>query len=294
MVNNIRLGTACLSAALVLGLAPVPSAGRAVPTVGALRGEMVVLAEDGTKVGRLEATATYLVSAQGGDTSIRFTPVDTSTTVTAKATYTAGRYEEAFGAVTALVLAIADRSTSGRSTIRLSNVKIEGDPAPMRAHVDAIVAWWDAQAEMSVAGYGSPLPGVAHIGKLQFNVWGTEVSPSETDMHGYGIVVFDPANPGVVSGGRIVRREQNGGFTVVDLPEPNGGQLTPMLNTPTPNDYLLTIGGIDGGLVRAELLIDVLPDGTFDVRGAATRWVIHLGAFSVEGRGNTTFVPAGS
>jgi hypothetical protein len=256
---------------------------------------MVVQAPDGRKIGRLEANVTYFLSAQAGETQIRFTPTDRATTVSAKAEFTAVRQEDAFGAVTALVLALAGRQDSGRSSLRLSNVRVEGDLDAIRDHVDAIGAWWDEQAGIAVADYVSPVLSSAHIGKLLLNVWGTEAAPTPgLAMHGYAVIMFDPGNPGLVSGGRIMRRDQSGGFTVVDLPHPHGGFLAPIIDTPTPNDYLLTIGTGDGSNSRAELLIDVLPDGTFDVRGAATRWVIRPGAFSVEGVGNTKFVAPGS
>jgi hypothetical protein len=282
--------------ALVLTSVRVPSQVRDAPDVGALTGEMVVQAPGGQEIGRLEATVSYTVSAQAGQTHIRFTPSDRATTVSAKAEFTAVRQEEAFGAVTALMLALAGRQDSGRSSLRLANVRVEGDPDAVRGHVDAIIAWWDEQARMAVVNYLSPLLSSAQIGKLVLNVWGTEASTSAGAIHGYAILMFDPANPGFVSSGRVVRRHQNGGHNVLDLSDFFvSGQLAPMTNTPTLNDYVLTIiTTVIGEAVHAELVIEPLPDGTFDVRGLATQWVNSAGAFTVEGIGNATFVGPGS
>jgi hypothetical protein len=65
------------------------------------------------------------------------------------------------------------------------------------------------------------------------------------------------------------------------------GQLIPISSTPMTDDYLLTlIGPIGGEAVHAELVIEPLPDGTFDVTGLARTWVQSGGAFTVEGIGN--------
>jgi hypothetical protein len=94
-------------------------------------------------------------------------------------------------------------------------------------------------------------------------------------------------------GGRLQRGNQDGSITFQDLPGSFlSGRLTPIADTPSPNDFLLCIGVTDCS-TRAVLLIDVLPDGTIDVRGTADSWVLHDGAFSVEGTGNASFVPPG-
>jgi hypothetical protein len=280
--------------AIVFASATVPSQVRD-PAVGALTGEMVVQAPDGRKIGRLEAKVTYFLSAQAGEAGIRFTPSDRATTVSASAEFTAARQEEALGAVTALMLALAGRQGSDRTSLRLSNVRVEGDPDAVRGHVDGIIVWWDEQAGMAVPNYLSPSPGFAHVGRLVLNVWGTESTTSRA-VHGYAILVFDPANPGSVSSGRIVRHVQGGSASVIDLPAfGTFGGLTPMTNTPVPNDYLLGIATPPSGEdVHAELVIVPLPDGSFDVRGVARTWLHISGAFTVEGIGTAKFTPPGS
>jgi hypothetical protein len=256
---------------------------------------MVVRSEDGREIGRLEGTVTFSVASQTGQAGIRYTPAGASTTVTANAQVHASVRPEAFGAVTALVVSIAGRPTSGRSSLRLTDVKVEGDVAAIRDRVDEIAAWWDAQGEMTVDGYVSPVLSIAHLARLQLNVWGTETGP-RTQMRGYAILLFDPADPTTIVGGRLVRKAEDGGVTVRDLPSPFDTHLslTPITSTPTPNDYFLCIGDCESASTHAELVIDVLADGTIDVRGVADRWNLHPGIFTVEGTGNAKFVPPGS
>ena len=68
-----------------------------------------------------------------------------------------------------------------------------------------------------------------------------------------------------------------------------------MTNTPMPNDYLLSVHlPFSVLVVSAELVIEPLPDGTFDVRGRASHWLFVPGAFTVESVGTAKFVPPGS
>jgi hypothetical protein len=107
------------------------------------------------------------------------------------------------------------------------------------------------------------------------------------------MLLFDPADPTVIVAGRILRRSPGGAFAFEDLPSPFlTGTLTPIVDTPAPNDFFLCIG-VSGCSTSAILLIDVLPDGTIDVRGTADKWIIRDGTFTVEGTGNATFVPPG-
>lgn len=270
MANNTRGARLTIVAlALVVASATVPSQERD-PAVGAITGEMVVRSPDNRTIGKLEATVSYSLPAQAGDTGIRFTPSDRSTTVSASAEFTAVRQSEAFGAVTALMLALTGRQGNDRTSLRLSNVRVEGDLGALRGHVDAIIGWWDEQATIAVPDYLSPVLSSTHIGKLVFNVWGTEV------------------------GGRVVMRNQSGGTTFHDFPSPSAlAFLAPITNTPLQNDFSFTVVTPAGTVVQAELVIEALPDGTFDVRGLASQW-ISGGTFTVEGIGSAKFVPPGS
>ena len=277
--------------AIVLTSATVPSQVRDAPAIGRLTGEMVVQSPDRRTIGKLEGTVSYSLPEQSGHTGSRFTPPDPATTVSASAEFTAVRQEDAFGAVTALMLALAGQVSNDRSSLRLSNIRVEGDPGAVRLHMNAIIAWWDEQATMAVPDYISPVLSSEHIGKLVFNVWGTEAGTSARAIHGYAILLFDPLNPGVVLSGRITRRDQSGNVNVVDLPSSAAfGTLIPISGTPMTDDYLLTMfGPIAGEVVHAELVIEPLPDGAFDVRGLARTWVNSGGTFTVEGIGNAKF-----
>lgn len=281
--------------ALVLTAATVPSQVRDAPVVGRLTGEMVVQSPEGRTIGKLEATVSYSLPEQGGRTGIRFTPPDRATTVSASAEFTAVRQEEAFGAVTALMLALSGQVGNDRTSLRLGNVRVEGDLGALRGHVSNIIAWWDEQAGIPVPGYVSPAPNSANIGKLVLNVWGGQnLGTIPPPIHGYAILMFDPLNSGVISSGRVVWSSPGSGIVHTDV---DGvffhGTLTPMVNTPMPNDYQLTVFSPSGTLVNAEIVIEPLPDGTFDVRGAGIHWVTP-GAFTVEGVGTAAFTPPGS
>jgi hypothetical protein len=295
MANQTRTARLTIIAlTLVVASATVPSQVRG-PVVGAISGEMIVKSPDNRTIGKLEATVSYSLPNQGGDTNIRFTPSDPATTVSASAEFTAVRQEDAFGAVTALMLALAGRVGHDRTSLKLSNVRFEGDPGVLRPHVDAIIGWWDEQASIAVPDYLSPVLSSEHIGTLVLNVWGTEGSSSSNAVHGYAILMFHPASPQSVSSGTIVRRDQHAASLVVNLPGLGVfGQLIPMTHTPMQNDYFLAIfRPLALPDVEAELVIEPLPDGTFDVRGLARRW-FSGGAFTVEGIGTTKFVPPGS
>lgn len=285
---------ALVASAFVLASATVPSQVRDAPAIGALTGETVVQSPEGRTIGKLEGTVSYSLPDQSGKTGIRFTPSDRATTVSASAEFTAVRQEEAFGAVTALMLALAGQVSTDRTSLRLFNVRVEGDPTALRGYAGAIIAWWDDQGGIAVPGYVSPAPDSGNLGKLVLNVWGTQnLGTTGPDIHGYGILMFDPLNSGVISSGRIVFTNQNSGTIPTDL---DGvffhGTLTPMINTPMPNDYQLMLFRPSGTLVNAEIVIEPLPDGTFDVRGVAIHWNIP-GGFTVEGIGTAAFVPPG-
>ena len=65
--------------------------------------------------------------------------------------------------------------------------------------------------------------------------------------------------------------------------------------TAAPNDFRLCTASCQHfDPVRAELVIDVLEDGTVDVRGVADQWLHGEGAFTVEGTGNPSLAPPGS
>jgi hypothetical protein len=243
-------------------------------------------------IGKLEASVEFSTSARTGTVVLHFSPARGGGRLTARAQFAADSPREGFGAVSALVAVIAGRPTSGSSSLRLSNIRVEGDVSGLRTQADQIARWWDAQGEMSVDEYLSPVLSFADVARLQLNVWGTEIAPHVAEMHGSATLLFDPADPTHIIGGRLLRRNPDGSFSVDDLPSPfTPMTLTPITETPAPNDYALCKGDCDDASTRAVLLIEVLPDGTIDVRGTADRWVIHPGAFTVEGTGNATFVP---
>lgn len=116
MTNHTRAARLTVIAlALLVASATVPSQVRN-PAVGAIRGEMIVQSPEGRTIGNLEATVSYSLPEQGGRTGIRFTPSERATTVSASAEFTAVRQEDAFGAVTALMLALTGQP-SNRETL---------------------------------------------------------------------------------------------------------------------------------------------------------------------------------
>lgn len=70
------------------------------------------------------------------------------------------------------------------------------------------------------------------------------------------------------------------------------GQLTDKADTPAPGDFFLTFDAEDGftASFSAQVAIDVLADGTVDVRGIAQTWNGVPGKWIVEGTGNAKFV----
>lgn len=267
------------------------------PDVGALSGEMAVFAEDGREVGSLEATTTWSAAQRSGMASMHFVPVGGGNALEATAQVFADSPHVGFGAVTAIVAKLAGRPLAGGSSLRLANLRVDGDVAALRQHAVEIAAWWDAQAGLAVAGYVSPLPILTKLSRLQLNVWGIETSPTGGEMRGYATLLFDPADPETAIGGRIVRRSQFGHYQFLDLPLPFSNQLTltPITETAAPNDFRLCTASCQHfDPVRAELVIDVLEDGTVDVRGVADQWLHGEGAFTVEGTGNPSLAPPGS
>ena len=188
--------------------------------VGRLRGETVIRADGGGLIGRLDALVDFSMSTRTGTVVLHFAPARAGTKLNARANFSADSAQEGFGAVSALVAVIAGRATRGPSTLRLSQMRVEGDVSVLRTHADQIARWWDAQGEMGVDGYLSPVLILAHVARLQLNVWGTERAPHVADVHGYATLLFDPADPTVIIGGRLHRRNQDGSFTFQDLPAP--------------------------------------------------------------------------
>jgi hypothetical protein len=293
--------------------APAPTSPRGreqlIPThVGRLTGETVVHAEGGARIGRLEASVEFSASTRTGTVQFQFAPSNGATSLAATAQVSAGSPQEGFGAVSALVAAIAGRPTG--TSLRLSQMRVEGDVAAVRTHADRITAWWDAQGEMNVDGYQSPVLSIGQAARLQINAWGKDTEPTHgpRELRGYAILLFDPIDPTHIISGRIVSRVEQlvGHPTFLDIPFPSPftthATLTPITQTAHPNDFLLCIGqgqlNADcsdqfGPRVRAELAIDVLDDGTIDVRGVADLWMGLEGVFTIEGTANARFDPPG-
>jgi hypothetical protein len=277
-------------AALVLtvlgsGAVSAWAGGLATGPIGRMSGELVIVGDDGVRVAAVTAATSYLADTREG--LVSFTIRQGGARLAhATAGFTAETDAEALGAVTALALAVTGQNPSGRSVLRLTDVRFDGDARAFAAYAGRLMDWWDAKARLAVDTYQSPRPDLASLGKLQLNIWGTTGGGNR--FSSLMILFFDPADPTKVAGGTY--RRMSASFDVV------GGSLQADTSTPAPGDYVLEVT-VDTGLDALgvfEVAIDALADGTFDVRGFATLLPAGLfGPFTVEGVGNAKFVAPG-
>ena len=155
----------------------------------------MIRADGGGVIGRLNASVEFSSSTLTGRVGIRFAPATGGTGLTARAQVSADSPQEGFRCRAHWSqLSRGDRPVVRRACAS-SNMRVQGDVSALRTHADGIATWWDAQGDIAVAGYLSPLPSLGNIARLQLNVWGTERAPHVADVHGYATLMFDPADP---------------------------------------------------------------------------------------------------
>jgi hypothetical protein len=129
------------------------------------------------------------------------------------------------------------------------------------------------------------------LGKLQFNVWAPPGNSGHAGAYGADVVVlfFDPADPTTIVGGSMTKVPAFVGNSVLNVVS---GTLLPQTLTPAPGDYVLhfTTFPIGNGWT-ATVALDVLADGTVDLRGvSAGLWPAGFyttdTAFILEGTGS--------
>ena len=79
----------------------------------------MIRADGGGVIGRLNASVEFSSSTLTGRVVLRFAPATGGTGLTARAQVSADSPQEGFGAVSALVAAIAGRPAGGPSSVRL-------------------------------------------------------------------------------------------------------------------------------------------------------------------------------
>src|SRR5262245_11389160 len=249
--------------------------------IGRLSGELTITGDDGVRQAVVTAATNYSPSTRTGTAVTNIRRGD-ARLAHATADFTADTGDAALGGVTALVMAVTGQSP-GRSSLKLSNVRFDGDSRSFALHAGRLMDWWDDEAGLAVDTYLSPRPGLANLGKLQLNVWGTTGGGSP-ERH-FLTVLFDPADVTKVVGGTY-----NGVADVI------GGSLLPITGTTDPTDFLLEVElQLSGGTPKATFVvaIDTLADGTIDVRGSTNHTFGVSGTFTVEGVGNAKFVVPG-
>jgi hypothetical protein len=269
-------------------------AGLATAPIGRISGEVVLTGSDGVRHATAAATVSWNADSGSGDVRIEINQAGvTLSAVTAR--YTAETEQEAVGAVTALVLAVTDRGSGGQTSLRLSDIRFEGDSQAFRGLAAGLIEWWDAKASLAIDDYVSPAPSLAQLGKLQLNGWGHNFHENAA-VQSLAIVLFD--GPGQVAGGHVTT------FDTSLLPDSScdivAGSLTEIAFTPTPGDFELELTFdtsspiCNSPLARARLAITVLADGTIDVRGISNAWITPAPYVTLEGTGNAKFVaPSG-
>jgi hypothetical protein len=281
-------GTAVAAILLVAVSVGVVYAGLGTSAVGKIDGEFVITGEDGARQAVVTAQTMYAHGTRTG-TAMVDVKQGGARLAAASAALTADAQEQAAGGTTALVLLVTGRTPAGdgRTGLQLSDIMFEGDSRAFAAMADQIIDWWDSLAKLTFDSYRSPRPSLATLGKLQLNVWGTK--SDETRLNSFAILFFDPADPTNIVSGTVRRPGFLGNVAA-------GGLLEETL-TPAPGDFNLHFFAEDvsnpGVFVAsfAELAVDVLPDGTLDVRGVAlNHWAGVDGEYIVEGTGDAFFV----
>ena len=293
--NAMRLAAVCvlLSAVGVVVMMVVHAGGLATRPVGKISGELVITDEDGVRQGVVTATLEYSQATKEGAAHVAIKK-DGVKVAAASARLRADTQEQAAAGVSALVLYLTGRpgmqcsDINERGGLQCSSIKFEGDSRVFAEAADKLVDWWDAQASLTHPGYRSPAPSLANLGKLQLNVWGKHASNGD-ELSSYAVLFFDPADPTKIVGGSLVSPIPHKNFNVLS------GTLADKADTPAPGDFMLNFDAEDGFTQHftAQVAIDVLADGTVDVRGMAQVWNSVPGKWIVEGVGNTKFVVPG-
>lgn len=280
----ITIGLVAIVLVVALG-AGVIYAGLATREVGKLSGELVITDEAGVRQAVLSASQTFSSSAQTGIASVEIRK-DGVRTFSASATVSASSGGAAAAGITALILFTSGRQPVDRATLELSNIQFSGDINFLKDNADKIISWWDAQAALAHDNYKSPILTLASLGKLQLNAW-TIRDDGFLDAN-FVVLYFDPFDPKKIVTGTLTRDPPISNaafFSVVS------GSLEEQTFTPEPGDFHLQFDtNPNFGRHHAELALDVLPDGTVDVRGVSRGLWPQGAAYTLEGTGNSNFV----
>jgi hypothetical protein len=259
-------------------------AGLATRDVGKISGELVISDEAGVKQAVLAASQTFSHLTQTGQASLEIKK-DGVRIATASATVKATSQEDAASGITALMLFLTGRQPVDRPGFEISNIQFSGDISAIKDNADKIVSWWDAKAKLAYDNYKSPILTLASLGKLQLNAW--TIRDNDLLDASFVILYFDPSDPTKIVSGTLTRHPPFNGtfFSVVS------GSLVEQTATPAPGDFELQFQTNPLGGYAAQLALDVLPDGTVDVRGISGNvWGGTPGAYTLEGIGNAKFV----
>jgi hypothetical protein len=293
VVVGVLLGVVCAGIVAI-----VHAGGLATRPVGKISGELVITDEQGVRHGVVTATQTYMQSTHEGTVHVAIKK-DGVRVAVANARLQADTQEQAAAALSALILHLtgqpalpgykcSDINEGDRQGVHCSEIRFEGDMRVFAEVADKVIDWWDAQASLTHVGYVSPRPSLANLGKLQLNVWGKHAFNGD-ELSSYAVLFFDPADPTKIVGGSLVSPVPQRNLNVVS------GTLADKADTPAPGDFYLNFDAEDGFTEHftAQVAIDLLGDGTVDVRGVANLWNGVPGKWIVEGVGNTKFVAPG-
>lgn len=287
----------------------VHAGGLAIRPVAKISGDLMITDESGARQAVVSANVDYLQSTKEGTAHLAIRR-DGVRIVAINARINADTQEQAAAAVSALVLRLTNRSgregvqcsdINERGGLQCADIKFEGDHRVLTEQADQIIDWWDAHARLTHPEYSSPKPTLQGLGKLQLNLWKNDVSEvfhiNRWDTS-YAVLFFDPADASKIVGGHV--RTNNIGvfcdrFKVVS------GTLTDDSSSDAPGDFILQFDAKDTGghdvTFTAVLAIDMLADGTIDVRGLTGEWPDSPercgGGLTAEGTGNTKFVVPG-
>ena len=300
--NAKRIAVASLLLAVTTGvIAIVHAGGLATRPVGEIHGKLEIIDDGGVQECMVTAKQTYSQATKEGTVHIAIKR-DGARVASASARLKADTQELAAAAPSALLLYLTGRPArpgykcqdideGGGRGLQCQDIKTDGNVRILLEQADKIIDWWDAQASLTHTGYVTPRPNLANLGKLQLSAHGPGGGHS-LNGSSFAILLFDPADPTKVVGGRVVLEPVMVDLNVVS------GSLQENTNTPTPGDFMLSFLTEGSHSFHAHLALDVLADGIVDVRGVTKSWPISLqatpsGPFVLEGVGNTKFVVPG-